>query len=100
MGLGTTNTGDLRIGYSPTNVRPFPGLIDEAALFNSALSASDITTLYNRGVPGDISSLSPVGWWRMGDNDGASDITITDQGSGGNNGTLTNGPTFSTEVPS
>ena len=35
-----------------------------------------------------------MGWWRMGDNDGGTGTTITDQGSGGNNGTLTNGPTF------
>ena len=78
----------------------FSGLIDEVAVFNSALSASDVTSIYNSGVPNDISSLSPVGWWRMGENDGGTGTTITDQGSGGNNGTLTNGPTFSTTVPS
>jgi len=78
----------------------FNGLIDEVALFDSALSASNITSIYNSGVPNDISSLSPVGWWRMGDNDGGTGTTITDQGSGSNDGTLTNGPTFSTNVPS
>ena len=77
----------------------FNGLIDEVALFDSALSASDITSMYNSGVPNNISSLSPIGWWRMGDNDGGTGTTITDQGSGGNDGTLTNGPTFSTTVP-
>ena len=76
------------------------GKIDELAIFSSELSASDITTLYNSGVPGDISSLSPVGWWRMGDNDSGTGTTVTDQGSGGNDGTLTNGPTFSSDVPS
>ena len=82
------------------------GLIDEVAFFNSALSASDMSTLRGGasagtlGVPADISSLNPVGWWRMGDINGASGVTITDQGSGGNNGTLTNGPTYSTTVPS
>ena len=75
------------------------GLIDEVSLFDSALSASDITSIYNSGVPNDISSLNPVGWWRMGDNDGGTGTTITDQGSGSNDGTLTNGPTFSTTVP-
>ena len=87
-----------------------PAKIDEAAIWDSVLSdggvstgqtaGGDIATLYNSGVPGDISSLSPVGWWRMGDNDSGTGTTITDQGSGGNNGTLTNGPTFSTDVPS
>jgi len=75
------------------------GLIDEVAIFNSALSGSDITAIYNSGTPDDLTSYSPVGWWRMGDNDGGTGTTITDQGSGGNDGTLTNGPTFSTTVP-
>ena len=76
------------------------GLLDEVALWDSALTASNITAIYNSGVPNDISSLNPVGWWRMGDNNGASGTTITDQGSGGNNATLLNGPTFTTDVPS
>ena len=78
---------------------PAEGLIDEVAIFNTALSASDITAIYNSGAPADLTSYSPVSWWRMGDNDGGTGTTITDQGSGGNNGTLTNGPTFSTTVP-
>ena len=76
------------------------GCADEVAIFNSALSASDVSDIYNSGVPADLTSLSPVNWWRMGDNDGGTGTTITDQGSGGNDGTLTNGPTFSSSVPS
>ena len=76
------------------------GLIDEVAIFNSAISASDVSNIYNSGVPTDISSLNPVNWWRMGDNDGGTGTTITDQGSGSNDGTLTNGPAFSSDVPS
>jgi len=79
---------------------PLDGLADEVAVWGSALSNSDITAIYNSGVPADLSSLNPVHWWRMGDNDGGTGTTITDQGSGGNDGTLTNGPTFSTDVPS
>jgi len=88
--LGKWNT------YAPH----FGGEIDEVSIFNSALTASNVTSIYNSGVPNDISALNPVNWWRMGDNDGGTGTTITDQGSGGNNGTLTNGPTFSTTVPS
>ncbi len=90
---------------TPTNVignyrnYHYEGLIDELAVFNSELSSSNVTSIYNSGTPTDISSLSPVGWWRMGDNNSGSGTTITDQGSGGNDGTLTNGPTFSTDVP-
>jgi hypothetical protein len=82
-------THDLIIGAT-VGYNYFGGNIDEASIFNSALSSSDITSIYNSGTPGDISSLSPVGWWRMGDNDNGTGTTITDQGSGGNNGTLNN----------
>lgn len=89
----------LNIGKRNAGTYFHQGLVDEVAVWHTALSASDITTLYNSGVPADISTLSPNGWWRMGDNDGGTGTTITDQGLGGNNGTLTNGPTFSTDVP-
>ena len=101
------NTKGLIIGDNLTNNnRAFDGNIDEVSIFDSALSETDISTLRGGasagtlGVPADISSLNPVGWWRMGDNDGGTGTTITDQGSGGNDGTLTNGPTFSSSVPS
>ncbi len=87
------------VNYVAKGGNSFDGLIDEVAIFNTELSSSDVTSIYNSGVPEDISSLNPVGWWRMGENDGGTGTTITDQGSGGNNGTLTNGPTFSTDVP-
>jgi len=73
------------------------GNIDEVAIFNSELSASDVTTIYNSGVPNDLASLSPLSWWRCGDGDTAP--TLIDNGSGGNNGTMTNFSTFSTDVP-
>ena len=92
------------LGKYDTYAPHFGGNIDELAVFNSALSSTNITAIYNSGVPNDLGTdglnLSPVGWWRMGDNDGGTGTTITDQGSGGNDGTLTNGPTFSSTVPS
>ena len=79
----------------------FNGKIDELGIFTSAVSEADLLAMYNSGSgPIDLTSYSPALWWRMGDNDGGTGTTITDQGSGGNNGTLTNGPTFSTDVPS
>ena len=78
----------------------YNGKIDEFAIFTSAISESDIISMYNSGVPGPLASYSPALWWRMGDIAGGSGTTITDQGSGGNDGTLTNGPTFSTDIPS
>jgi hypothetical protein len=76
---------------------PFDGNIDEVSYFNSELSASDVTSIYNSGVPNDISSLSPVSWWRCGDGDTAP--ILTDNGSASNDGTMTNFTTFSTDVP-
>jgi hypothetical protein len=73
----------------------FLGNIDEVSIFNTELSASDVTSIYNGGVPNDISSLLPLSWWRFE----GSGTTATDSGSGGNNGTLQNGVIRSTDVP-
>tara|TARA_B100000427_G_scaffold329423_1_gene345569 strand:+ start:656 stop:1300 length:645 start_codon:yes stop_codon:yes gene_type:complete len=45
----------------------FSGNIDEVAIFTSALSPSDISAIYNSGVPDDLTSYSPTAWYRMGD---------------------------------
>ena len=92
------NYVETQIGKS-YNSEYFDGLLDEVAVFDSALSASDISSIYNNGTPDFLSSYNPVGWWRMGDDNGGTGTTITDQGSGGNDATLTNGPTFSTDTP-
>ena len=95
------NSGTLlRVGAVRSNNTYSNGLIDEVALFNTELSSSDVSSIYNSGTPADLTSYSPVGWYRMGDDDSGTGTTITDQGSGSNNGTLINGPTFSTTVPS
>jgi hypothetical protein len=93
-------SAEVRVSALQVNNTYSDGIIDELSIFNTELSASDITAIYNSGTPNDISSLNPVGWWRMGDNNSGSGTTITDQGSGSNDGTLVNGPTFSTNVPS
>lgn len=97
---GSSAGNNFNIGRLSGYGAHFGGLIDEAAVFSSALSASNVTAIYNSGIPTDLASYSPVHWWRMGDDDGGTGTTITDQGSGGNDGTLINGPTFSSSVPS
>jgi len=117
----TTNT----ISYTQTvigsmlysSANQFNGKIDEVSVFHSALSSTNITSIYNSGVPADISSLSPKGWWRNGEGTGDTDSgggapantdtvgTVANQGSvntgsGEGNMTGTNGPTYSTTVPS
>ena len=94
----TANYGSsFKIGSYFTGSNYFQGLLDEVSVFDSALSTSNLTSIYNS--VNNISSFNPVGWWRMGDYDGGTGTTVTDQGSGGNDGTLTNGATFSTSVP-
>jgi len=90
-------SADVHIGqYSGTYSN---GKIDEVAIFSSELTSAQVNDIYNGGVPASLTSLSPVGWWRLGENNAGTGVTITDQGSGTNNGTLTNGPTFSRSVP-
>ena len=69
----------------------FLGQMSNVAVYNSALTDSQVATLYNSGQPESAISLSPVGWWKL-DTGGS---TITDYGSGGNNGT-NNGTTQAT----
>ena len=76
------------------------GHLDEMAFFNSALSSSDVTSIYNSGAPNDITSLSPSHWWRFGDGTEAGSGTTVYDMAGSTNLTLTNGPTYSTDVPS
>ena len=94
-GLPSTSE-TLKIGRLNLNSSVMNGLVDEVAVFDYELTSAQVASLSSTDntQPADISSLNPLGWWRMGDNDGGTGTTITDQGSGGNNGTLTNGPTF------
>jgi hypothetical protein len=94
----TSNTGALEIGHNPNFTNWYAGLMDEVAVFNSALSSSNISAIYNSGVPTDLSSYSPVGWWRFEEGSGTSVENTANPGT--SDGTLTNGPTFSTDVPS
>jgi hypothetical protein len=45
----------------------FNGKIDECGLWYNVLTASEITGLYNGGIPNDLTSLSPIGWWKTGE---------------------------------
>lgn len=81
------------------------GNIDEVVFFNGELAQSDVTALYNSGVPNlatgiDYSKvfITPAHYYRMGDNDGGTGTTVTDQ-VGSANGTLT-GVSFEEDVPS
>ena len=89
---------DLTIGrLNPaTSTGSFLGLVDEVSTYDKILTQAEITALYNSGTPTDLTSLSPIAWYRFEEGSGT---TAKDSGSGGNDGTLINGPTYSTDVP-
>lgn len=111
--VSTTNAAGgagLRVGiFSHALVQGFEGNINDVAVWGSALSSSDVATIYDSGKPTDISTLNPYGWWRMGDDendspvDGVSAASITDSSGNGytaTQATASRQPTFSTDVPS
>ena len=88
--------GDIALGAQTFNAGGDtykPAELDEISCYTAVLSSSDVTDIYNSGVPKDESSRSNlVGYWRLED-DGAD--------SSSNKNTLTiSGATFTTDVPS
>ena len=62
----------------------YTGKMSNVAIWNSDQSL-EISNIYNSGVPGDLSSLSPLHWYRFEEGSGT---TATASGTGGNNGTI------------
>ena len=81
---------------TPTST--FEGKLDEFAIWDSKLELADTQAIYGTGTPNDLNSLSipPLSWWRFEEGSGT---TANDLGTGGNNGTLTNGTAYNTDVP-
>ncbi len=98
-GSSTPNfTTDAKIGtLGYASGFEFDGVIDEFSIYSTALTQTDVDTIYGSGVPSDVSSISGItNWYRCGDGDTAP--TLTDN-IGSNNGTMVNFTTFSTDVP-
>lgn len=71
--------------------------LDEWALFNTALSDSEVAEIYNSGVPADLSGFSNLAlWFRFG---GVGDATGVKDSVTGAAGTMTNGARLTTDVP-
>ena len=105
----TVNIGRNTLSMSPNIITwigrastyEFDGNIDEVAFWDSDQSAN-VSTIFNGGVPNDISALSPLSWWRAEQVtfDGTN-WTLIDQGSGANNGLTSSMPLTSrtSDVP-
>jgi len=107
---GKTHVGELYYATG-TAARHFAGNIDELAVFNSVLSADEITQVYNSRSAlnlnvdyGNYTSSSNLkAWWRMGDGtEGGSGTTIydmSDNDSSSDNLTLVNQASISSTGP-
>ena len=92
---GSITRNALEIGYRTTHFykHPFDGDIDETAIWNEALTASEITALYNSGFPlaaninsGNYTSSSNLqAYWNFNEGEGT---TLTDLSGNGNHGTI------------
>ena len=81
-GLGGMTT---RLGWGWSNTYTAVAEMSNVAMWNSALTAGNITTLYNDGTPETTISLSPTSYYKL-DN---TTTGIQDSGSASNNGTIT-----------
>ena len=82
-------SNNLQIGARGDGAGPFNGKMSNVALWDTALTGPQVATIYNNGAPNDISSLSPVAWYKLNaaDTFDGTNWTINDYGSGGNDGT-------------
>lgn len=74
-----------------STVNSYDGDIDEVAVWDVRLDSGAISDLYNSGdgtPASNVSSSNIVGYWSM--EEGAGNSTLTDRGSNGYDGTLTN----------
>ena len=95
------NAGGSPVTIGNTNhiETPFNGIINEVAVWNEALTAAEITTVYNSGSgfnaavnSGNYSSASGlIGYWKINEGTGA---TVNDGSSNNNPGALVNGPSW------
>jgi len=88
------STSDFALGASNgTNPTSYAtASLDEVAIWDAALTATQVSQLYMDGAPVDLSvhsaSSDLQAWWRMGDGD--TFPTLTDSSSNSNDGTMTN----------
>ena len=86
--------------HPPGNTNPFNGHMNDIALFDDVLSASEISTIYNSGAPKDEASHSGlIAYYKMeGYSD--NDTSLTDDSSNSYNLTITNSTNIdSTDTP-
>ena len=91
---GTLDNPQSKLGQATFSGSSFnyTGKLDECAIFNKALTQSEISQVYNNGYAADLTSLSPVSWWRLGEDAYfvSPNFTVPNQITGAPNGTSQN----------
>ena len=87
-------TNEISFGRQGTAANYFKGSLSNACYFNTGLSQSEITEIYNEGVPSNLNNHSAysnlVSWWQLGSNSSFNtNWTVLDE-KGSNNGTSVN----------
>ena len=90
-----TNNDPLHIGIFEGSANCFFGNMSEVAIYDSALTANQVKTIYNGREPYNhkegVASGNLTSWYRMGDGlENHSGTTIYDMSDNTNNGTMTN----------
>ena len=105
-GSGVTATGygsgagDLVLDNQGKNSSTYmAGKMDEIAIWDSD-QTGNLSTIYSGGSADDLSTLSPLHWWRNGDFEGGMGGSVNDQGSDGSLlGTITGATFDGTDAP-
>ena len=89
--LGATTL--LRFGSRSASVFPYDGSLDEIRLYNRALTATEVSQIYNVGnaLKKPPNNLGLVGYWSFDEGNGA---TATDFSGRGNHGSIGGGATW------
>ena len=101
----SSSIGNFWLGNGAKYDVPYEGYFDEVAIWDAVLDADAIIAVYNSGTPIDLTSDDGnydnsgdlVTYWRMEEGTGTNAVNTANSGT--NDGTLTNGTTWSSEVP-
>jgi hypothetical protein len=81
--LGINDFQFKYIGARTTSLQLFNGKISNAAVWNTALTASQVREIYNQGLPSNLNTFSgtaPIHWWQLGEGSSyASGWTFADE---------------------
>jgi hypothetical protein len=90
----TVNSEPLTIGKRGSNLF-FDGDLEHVSIWNTSLSAGDVTELYGGGTPPDLLATSMaaflVGWWKMDATDAQGTGGVVDYSTSGFDGTASGG---------